>query len=164
MTCRISPGGHFTRRSEGRLFRRLRDPEIIDGVRRGEADIGFLGSDKFEEWEPEVSIEWVGNVQDCKFVLAARLGSIATVEKRLERVESVSVATSYPRWLGKLAAANCWRLDIREVSGSAEAFGDITDMVADLSVSGQSLIDNGLHKFYSLAGVQLGLIYRQDAP
>lgn len=159
MTYRTFLGGHFTRVSEGRLFRRLRDREIVDGVRRGEAEVGFLGSDKFEEWEPDLSVDWVGKVPNCQLVLAARLGSIGMVETRLERAEPVSVATSNPRWLSKIAAANCWLLDIREVSGSAEAFGDLEDMVADLRVSGDTLRDNYLHVFRVLDDVKLGLIY-----
>lgn len=106
-----------------------------------------------------MEVAWLGPVPDCEFVLAARLGTIAVVEQRLQRAEPLSVATSNPRWLGKFAVANGWQLDIREVTGSAEAFGDITDMVADLSVSGRSLIDNGLHRFWTLAAVELGLIY-----
>lgn len=159
MTCRTSRGGHFTRASEGRLFRRLRDPEIVDGIKRGEADVGFLGSDKFEEWEPDLSVDWVGEVENCQFVLAARLGNIAIVENRLERSEPVSVATSNPRWLSKLALINGWRLDMREVTGSAEAFGELEDMVADLRVSGDTLRDNYLHVFRTLADVELGVIY-----
>lgn len=162
MTCRISQGGHFTRTSEGRTYRRLRDPEIIEDVSRGIGDVGFLGSDKFEEWQPPLAVDWVGRVPDCDFVLAARPDTVAAVEDRLEAGESVYTVTSNVRWLANFALTYGWQLDTRYVSGSAEAYGEEADMIADLRVSGQSLKDNGLEEFRILDSVRLGLVYRSE--
>lgn len=161
MTCRISLGGHFTERSEGRTYRRLRDPEIITDIQRGVADIGFLGSDKFEEWQPRLGVDWVGEVPDCDFVLAALAGTVTEVEARLDAGRTVYAITSNIKWLAKFAVVNAWDLDVRQVSGSAEAYGEEADMIADLRVSGNSLRDNGMEEFRVLDSVRLGMVYRQ---
>lgn len=156
----VFPGRQLTAKSEGRLFRRLRDPEIVDGVQRDEGDIGFLGLDKFKEWKPNgLSVEWVGDVPDCDFVLAAQTGSVSEIEARLAAGEAVSTVTSHATWLADIALEKNWNLSIREVSGATEAFGDLADMVADLRVSGESLRANGLREFHILDSVHLGLIY-----
>lgn len=125
-------------------------------------DVGFVGSDKFEEWRPRLAVDWAGVVQDCDFVLAAQPEMVETVEARLEDADEVYVVTSNVAWLGKFAVANKWNLNTRYVSGSAEAYGEEADMVADLRVTGDSLRDNGLEEFRVLDSVKLGLIYRGE--
>lgn len=161
MTYRISRGGHFTRQSEGRTYRRLRDPEIVADVQRGAGDVGFLGSDKVAEWDPHsLAVDWVGEVEGCDFVLAASAGTGADVGDRLKRGDKVYAVTSNVKWLARFAVENGWTVDIRRVSGSAEAYGDEADMIADLRVSGDTLRDNGMEEFQVLDAVRLGLIYR----
>ncbi len=160
-TYRTSRGGHFIQRSEGRTYRRLRDPEIVADVQRGIGDVGFLGSDKVAEWNPDsLAVDWVGDVEGCDFVLAAMAGSVPEVKGRLEEGGKVYAVTSNVNWLARFAVANGWTVDIRRVSGSAEAYGDEADMVADLRVSGDTLSDNGLEEFKVLDSVRLGMIYR----
>lgn len=158
---RTSRGGHFTQTSEGRTYKRLRDPEIIADVQRGVGDIGFLGSDKFAERQPSLEVDWVGTVPDCDFVLATRSGNVPIVEAQLETGQPVSVVTSNVRWLAQFAVINAWELDKRYVSGSAEAYGEEADMIADLRVTGNSLRDNGLEEFRILDSVKLGLVYQE---
>jgi ATP phosphoribosyltransferase len=161
LTYRISRGGHFTRKSEGRTYRRLRDPEIVADVQRGAGDVGFLGSDKVAEWNPDsLAVDWVGDVEGCDFVLAALRGRVPEVKGRLEGGGKVYAVTSNVNWLAKFAVANGWTVDIRRVSGSAEAYGEEADMVADLRVSGDTLSGNGLEEFKILDSVKLGMIYR----
>ena len=158
------PGRRLTATSEGRTYRRLRDPEIADGVARGEGDVGFLGLDKFKELRPAgVAVGWVGDVPGCDFVLAAPVGSVEEVQEKLAAGESVKTVTSHETWLAELAMERGWQLDIREVSGATEAFAGLADMVADLRVSGRSLVDNGLEEFHILDSVHLGLIYPAEA-
>jgi ATP phosphoribosyltransferase len=158
---RISRGGHFTEESEGRTYRRLRDPEILAGILSGRGDVGFLGSDKIAEWQPSsVRVDWVGEVPGCDFVLAALAGTVPDVQEKLRRGEPTYAVTSNVRWLGQSAVVNGWSLDIMGVSGSAEAFGEEADMIADLRVSGDTLRDNGLEEFEVLERVRLGMITR----
>jgi ATP phosphoribosyltransferase len=161
--CQISQGGRFTEQSEDQTYKRLRDPEIVDGIVRQAADVGFLGSDKWEEWQPDLEVDWLGPVKYCDFVLAARRATAPIVRKRLTNGELVTAITSNPRWLGRLAASNGWNLSINYVSGSVEAFGEEADLVADLRVTGASLRDNGLEEFQVLESVKLGLIYRAES-
>lgn len=161
MTYRIFLGGHFIQKSEGRVYRRLRDPEIVSEVQRGKGDVGFLGSDKVAEWNPSsLAIDWVGKVEGCDFVLAAKQGTSAEVERKLQAGRNVYAVTSNLNWLASFAQQNGWNLDVRRVSGSAEAYGEEADMIADLRVTGDTLRDNGLEEFKILDAVRLGIIYR----
>lgn len=156
--CPISPENHFIRTSEGRTYKRLRDPEIADDVQRGKADVGFLGSDKIWEWRPKVAVDWIGEVPNCDFVLASRLGTAQDVQVKLANGEMVTAVTSNPIWLGAIAVDKGWSLTIEKKTGSVEAYGNDADMIADLRVRGDSLRDNQLEEFAILERVKLGLI------
>lgn len=168
LLCRTFLGGHFTRESEGRIYRRLRDPEIIRDVWRGDADVGFIGSDKIIEAgslrdreRGSVMIEWIGRVAGCDFVLAAQPDKISDIEDRMENGgRRLNIVTSYPTWLESLGVFDKCVTMTRVVSGSAEAYADDVDLIADLRVTGNTLRDNGLQEFRVLDSVKLGLIYR----
>ncbi|HEY5442580.1 MAG TPA: hypothetical protein VIJ68_03515 [Candidatus Saccharimonadales bacterium] len=157
----------LTAKSEGRYFRRLRDPEIVDGVQRGEGDVGYLGMDKFQTWKPRgLALEYVADVEGCDFILAALAENVDAVRARLDAREPVSVVTSHAAWLGDIALDRGWELNVRQVSGATEAFAEYVDMIADLRVTGNSLAANGLEEFMHLDSVHLGQLYREpvDTP
>lgn len=130
-------------------------------MQRGRGDVGFIGSDKVAEWNPDsVNLDWVTRIEGCDFVLAAERGTADVVEQRLASGENIYAITSKVNWLARFALQNGWNLDIRRVTGSAEAYGDEADMIADLRVSGDTLRDNGLEEFKVLDAVRLGMLYR----
>ena len=140
----------------------MRDPEIVADVQRGAGDVGFLGSDKVAEWSPDsLACDFVGNVEGCDFVLAALAGTVPDVKDRLEKGRNIRTVTSNVNWLAKFTLLRGWNLDIWRVSGSAEAYGEEADMIADLRVSGNTLRDNGMEEFAVLDSVKLGMIYRR---
>ncbi len=126
------------------------------------ADIGFLGSDKIEECAPDLAVEWLGEVPNCDFVFATKIGKSALVRQRLEKGEVVDVATSYPGWLGRLATERGWQVDTEYFAGKVEGYMDQFSAIADLRVSGDSLASNEGRELEVLSAVKFGLVCCQS--
>lgn len=129
---------------------------------RGEGDVGFLGSDKFKEWQPPLGVQWVGRIPGLDFVLAVENGQgefwrdALTIDRSLKPI----IPTSYPRWLGWCLMERGWQAEPRYVSGKVEAFKYVSGLVADLRLSGNTLRDNNLSELEVLGAVELGVVSR----
>ncbi len=131
------------------------------------ADIGFVGSDIYEEERfttKGIDITFRGVSKPLgKFVLAAAAKSAPGIAYVVRRAETISVATKYPTTLARFAASKSLNLQcVCEPTGSVEAMVNLglSDTVFDIKVTGDTLRDNGMKVISEGDNVTAGLVYK----
>lgn len=157
--CPTSRKGVFTRRSAGQTYRLQRDGDAVRAVYCNEETIGFIGSDKINEYQPPIGMNWLGEVQGCDLVVAAAEDEASSVEYRLQKGERLKLVTSLPQWTARLALARGWQFDIESVLGGEEGYIDIADCIATLRISGDTLAGNDAREVVALERIKFGLMY-----
>lgn len=121
----------------------LRDDDIPGYVADGVADLGIVGEN--------VVLEKEKNVQVIKNLGFARCRLSLAIPKDREYTgiayfDGLSIATSYPKILGRFLEKNNLKADIHEISGSVEIAPNIglAEAICDLVSSGSTLFTNGL--------------------
>ena len=125
----------------------MRPSDVPTYVEHGSADIGITGKDVLLEQSQRKVYELVDlGYGQCRMVVAAREGGdpIADALRRLGRVR---VATKYPRVAARHFADTGRQVDIVEVKGSVELapLTGLVDAIVDLTATGRTLDENGLH-------------------
>jgi ATP phosphoribosyltransferase len=125
----------------------MRPSDVPTYVEHGSADIGITGKDVLLEQSQRKVYELVDlGYGQCRMVVAAREGGdpIADALRRLGRVR---VATKYPRVAARHFADTGRQADIVEVKGSVELapLTGLVDAIVDLTATGRTLDENGLH-------------------
>jgi ATP phosphoribosyltransferase len=125
----------------------MRPSDVPTYVEHGSADIGITGKDVLLEQSQRKVYELVDlGYGQCRMVVAAREGGdpIADALRRLGRVR---VATKYPRVAAQHFADTGRQADIVEVKGSVELapLTGLVDAIVDLTATGRTLDENGLH-------------------
>ena len=125
----------------------MRPSDVPTYVEHGSADIGITGKDVLLEQSQRKVYELLDlGYGQCRMVVAAREGGdpIADVLRRLGRVR---VATKYPRVAARHFADTGRQVDIVEVKGSVELapLTGLVDAIVDLTATGRTLDENGLH-------------------
>jgi ATP phosphoribosyltransferase len=132
----------------------LRDDDIPGYVEDGVAHLGIIGQNVADESGRDVEV--VHNLGFSKCRLS--IGTLREVDYRdVQDLAGKSIATSYPRLLGKFLADNNVEAHIHEISGSVEIAPSIglADAVCDIVSSGSTLLSNGLK--------EVEVIYRSEA-
>jgi ATP phosphoribosyltransferase len=125
----------------------MRPSDVPTYVEHGSADIGITGKDVLLEQSQRKVYELLDlGYGQCRMVVAAREGGdpIADALRRLGRVR---VATKYPRVAAQHFADTGRQADIVEVKGSVELapLTGLVDAIVDLTATGRTLDENGLH-------------------
>ena len=124
----------------------MRPSDVPTYVEHGSADIGITGKDVLLEQSQRKVYELLDlGYGHCRMVVAAREGDpIADALRRLGRVR---VATKYPRVAARHFADTGRQADIVEVKGSVELapLTGLVDAIVDLTATGRTLDENGLH-------------------
>ncbi|MCA9324021.1 hypothetical protein KC992_02870 [Candidatus Saccharibacteria bacterium] len=148
LLCQIYLRGVFIARSGDILVHFARDERGLDLVSSGQRQLGFIGSDRLDEWildgsfeEPEV-IDCVPI--KCRLVLAGLAG--VPNRQRLFDGEELVTTTSYPYTTRKVSRVNAWNLVPEFVEGGCEGevASGLSDLVYDITDTGNTIRDNGL--------------------
>ncbi|MCE7060461.1 ATP phosphoribosyltransferase [Dyadobacter sp. CY343] len=121
----------------------LRDDDIPGYVEDGVAHLGIVGGNVSEESDKNVDTVHKLGFSKCRL-------SIGVLREHqydgVHDLEGKSIATTYPRLLGKYLEANGVKAQIHEISGSVEIAPSIglADAVCDIVSSGSTLLSNGL--------------------
>lgn len=132
----------------------LRDDDIPGYVADGVADAGVVGENLVLEEEKAVEIVEELGFAKCRLSVAVpRSGEI----RRLEDLNGRSIATSYPRLLGRFLGERGIVAELHVISGSVEIAPGIglADAICDIVDSGSTLISNGL--------LELETVFRSQA-
>lgn len=121
----------------------LRDDDIPGYVEDGVADIGIVGQNVLEETGHSVETIMSLGFGRCRLSLAVPRSFEYSSPADLH---GKSIATSYPRLLGKFLEANKVSAEIHQISGSVEIAPGIglADAICDLVSTGSTLLSNGL--------------------
>lgn len=157
--CPISRKGVFTRRSAGQTYRLQRDGDAVRTVYCNEEAVGFIGSDKVNEYQPPIGVNWLGEVPGCDLVIGAAEDKADAMAEQLQSGERLKLVTSLPQWTARLALARGWQFDIESVLGGEEGYIDIADCIATLRVSGDTLAGNDAQEVVALERIKFGLMY-----
>lgn len=157
--CPTSRKGVFTRRSEGQTYRLQRDGDAVRTVYCNEAAVGFIGSDKVKEFQPPVSMNWLGEVPGCDLIIGAAEDRADAISERLQNGERLRLTTSLPQFVARAALARGWQFAIDSVQGGEEGYADLTDCIATLRISGNTLASNNVRELDVLERIKFGLMY-----
>ena len=141
----------------------LRDDDIPGVVAEGAADIGIVGYNEVAETGAAVDVVRNLGFGRCRLSLAVP----KTVDyPGLEWFRGRSIATSYPRILGKFLSENGVEAEIREIKGSVEIApaAGIADAIFDIVSSGGTLVSNGLAEVATALRSEAVLVVRKDLP
>ena len=121
----------------------LRDDDIPGYVEDGVADLGIVGENVLVESGKNVDLVKKLGFSKCRLSIA--IPREGNYEGPIS-LQNKSIATSYPKLLGKYLAENGISANIHEISGSVEIAPSIglADAVCDIVSSGSTLLSNGL--------------------
>jgi ATP phosphoribosyltransferase len=132
----------------------LRDDDIPEYVADGTLDVGVVGHNEIEEKNEQLEIVKYLGFAKCHLSIAVPVNSGV---KKVEDLEGLAIATSYPNTLRRFLQARGVRANIQEISGSVEIAPGIglADAICDIVQTGSTLVVNGLKEietvFYSEA-------------
>jgi ATP phosphoribosyltransferase len=136
----------------------LRDDDIPGYVEDGVADLGIVGENVLVESGKKVNLIKRLGFSKCRLSIAVpREDNYSGPES----LQGKSIATSYPKLLGKYLQENGIKANIHEISGSVEIAPSIglADAVCDIVSSGSTLLSNGLkevQKIFKSEAVLIG--------
>jgi ATP phosphoribosyltransferase len=139
----------------------LRDDDIPGYVEDGVADLGIVGENVLVESEKNVEIIKRLGFSKCRLSIAIPRES---KYNGAESLSGKSIATSYPKLLGKFLAENKVDATIHEISGSVEIAPSIglAEAVCDIVSSGSTLLSNGLKEVQEIFKSEAVLIGNKD--
>lgn len=139
----------------------LRDDDIPGYVEDGVADLGIVGENVLVESEKDVIISKKLGFSKCRLSIAIPRESPYNGPQDLN---NKSIATSYPKLLGKYLAENSISAHIHEISGSVEIAPSIglAEAVCDIVSSGSTLLSNGLKEVQKIFKSEAVLISNKN--
>jgi ATP phosphoribosyltransferase len=126
----------------------MRPSDVPTYVEHGSADIGITGKDVLLEESQRKVYELLDlGYGRCRMVVAARAGG-DPIGDALRRLGRVRIATKYPRVATRHFADTGRQAEIVEVKGSVELapLTGLVDGIVDLTATGTTLAENGLHE------------------
>lgn len=137
----------------------LKDFDVPTYVRRGAAELGVAGSDVLAETECDLPRPLRFPFGHCRFALLAPEGT------RLPEGRAVRVATKYVRVTREFFDRKGMAADVVALSGSVEIAPrmGLSDVVADLVDTGETMRANGLVEMEKIADVAPHLIVNRGA-
>lgn len=139
----------------------LRDDDIPGYVEDGVADLGIVGENVLVESEKDVIVSKKLGFSKCRLSIAIPRESPFNGPQDLN---NKSIATSYPKLLGKYLAENSITAHIHEISGSVEIAPSIglAEAVCDIVSSGSTLLSNGLKEVQKIFKSEAVLISNKN--
>lgn len=139
----------------------LRDDDIPGYVEDGVADLGIVGENVLVESEKDVIISKKLGFSKCRLSIAIPRESPYNEPQDLN---NKSIATSYPKLLGKYLAENSITAHIHEISGSVEIAPSIglAEAICDIVSSGSTLLSNGLKEVQKIFKSEAVLISNKN--
>jgi len=131
----------------------MRPSDVPTYVEHGSADIGVTGKDVLLEGSQRKVYELLDlGFGRCTMVVAAREGG-DPIGDALRRLGRVRIATKYPRVAARHFADTGRQAEIVEVKGSVELapLTGLADGIVDLTATGTTLRENGLHALEEIA-------------
>ncbi len=131
----------------------MRPSDVPIYVEHGSADIGVTGKDVLLEGSRRKVYELLDlGFGRCTMVVAARDGG-DPIGDALRRLGRVRIATKYPRVAARHFADTGRQAEIVEVKGSVELapLTGLADGIVDLTATGTTLRENGLHALEEIA-------------
>jgi ATP phosphoribosyltransferase len=125
----------------------MRPSDVPTYVEHGSADIGITGKDVLLEQEHRNVYELLDlGFGHCRMVVAAPEGG-DPIGSALRRLGRVRIATKYPRIADRHFSETGRQAEIVEVKGSVELapLTGLVDGIVDLTATGTTLAENGLH-------------------
>lgn len=121
----------------------IRDDDIPEYVEDGVCDLGFVGANTVAEDEADVTILRGLGYGVCRLAIAIPKNGSA---KKVEELDGMKIATSYPVLTRKFFEEKGMDVDIITLSGSVEIAPrlEIADGISDLVSTGGTLKANGL--------------------
>jgi ATP phosphoribosyltransferase len=139
----------------------LRDDDIPGYVADGVADIGIVGENVAVEKDKGVDIVYKLGFSKCRLSIA-----IPKTENynSVKDLNSLNIATSYPKITSDFLKQNGVEATIHEISGSVEIAPSIglAEAVCDIVSSGSTLLSNGLKEVEVIFKSQAVMIARPD--
>jgi len=138
-------------------FLYLRDDDIPGYVADGVADIGIVGLNVADEKNQKVELVQELGFSRCRLSLAVpnsfNYSSISDLAGK-------TIATSYPKILGKYLTRNNAQAQIHEISGSVEISPliGLSDAICDIVSTGSTLLSNGLKEVEAIYQSQAVMI------
>lgn len=156
---RSFPGGVFTASANNREFIASRGADIPGEVLRGEADVGFCGSDVIGE----ICARGLGKSLGFIAVkeMGCRLSLITAPDEPLD--QPLRVATSFPALSKKLLSDAGY---VQEYGGKVEGKikNGFFNALVDIVESGDTVRDNGLVERCELVNpLETGIVFRKEA-
>ena len=142
----------------------VRASDVQTYVSFGAAQAGLVGRDLMQENPIEGLVYGDDlNIAGCRLVIAARKGY--DYKGAIERGEHLTVATKYPRLARRFLAAQGIQAQIVRLYGSMELAPTVglSDVIVDLSASGETIRANNLVEVDSLMDVTTHLVFNQAA-
>lgn len=139
-----------------------RDDDIPQRTAKGITDLGIVGQNLIEEYNPRVVTLRRLGFGKCRFVLAVSENSDY---KQVFDLKDLRVATSYPRVAKTYFDQRDVKTKIIKLSGGVEAAieNKEAEAIIDLSQSGKSLKDNNLRIIDTIAESEAILIASEKA-
>jgi ATP phosphoribosyltransferase len=160
----------YVKYSEGVRYGIVRAQTSLEFVEEDPNSIGFVGSDKFKEyqfgcpgWSTQLRI-WQFGESTCRLALLGPVQDRETLEQRLADKEELVIATSYPLTSQNYARNKGYDFRLRSFGGGIEAMPLLNkaDAVVDLVGTGDTMRQNGLEEVRDIFNVYPGVIWRSD--
>lgn len=145
------------KKSHGLRFLLLKPSDVPTYVEYGAADLGVVGRDVLSEHPADLYVPVDLRIGLCRLVLAGP--SVRSARPVLR------IATKYPRTTSRFFAARGEQVDTVRVEGSVELAPQtgLADSIVDLVETGETLRQNGLVEYETIAQVSTVLVTNRSA-
>jgi ATP phosphoribosyltransferase len=137
----------------------VKPSDVITYVYSGNADIGIVGSDLIEEEKKPIYELLDIGIGACDLVVAGKDINI------LKQKEVLRVATKYVGMTKAYFESINQDIDIVDLKGSVELapLMDVSDIIVDITETGTTLKENGLHIFKTIQHISARLITNKSS-
>jgi len=135
----------------------VKPSDVITYVTSGLADIGIVGSDIIEETKADLYELLDLNIGQCQMIVAG------FDEKTYQESDHVVVSTKFVNTAIEFFKNRHQTIDIKKLNGSVELAPiiSLSDVIVDITETGTTLKENGLHIFDTISKVSARLICNQ---
>ncbi len=149
----------FENEEKGVRYFWVKPSDVAIYVERGAADLGVVGKDIIEEYEPDIYELLDLRMGKCRMAVAAQKGFRDNPERTLR------AATKFKNIAAKYYASQSRDIDIIELNGSIELAPilGLSDVIVDIVETGTTLKENDLEPIEDIMRISARLIANQSA-
>ncbi len=132
----------------------VKPSDVAIYVERGSADLGIVGSDILQEYDPEVYELCDLGIGKCRMAVAGRPNWLRS------RRALLRVATKFPNIAHRFYSRKSQDIDIIKLNGSIELAPllGLSDVIVDIVETGKTLAENGLVVMEEICPISARLI------